>query len=335
MRGTRGRRLLLVGTWRSDEPARAVRLGAALAELVRGGRVERIGLAPLLPQQTAELLAGIIDESPPQELVRQVVERAEGNPFFVEELVAAGGGTAPPASVHELIVDRVSRVSPTTRQVLRAAAVLGRRVDDRLLAVVAGLSNEELDTALREAVSHHLLDVAAGGYAFRHALIHESVDRQLLPGERRGLHERAAAALTDHPDWSTAAGNATAVTAELASHWYLTDRRRQAWRTSLDAARAADAAHAPAEAHLYYRRALELWNQVSDADKTAEVRREDVVLAAADAASLAGRDPQAQALVRDLLDKLDPEATPLYMSWRCELLLCTPGGEERQENLSG
>ena len=81
----------------------------------------------------------------------------------------------------------------------------------RLLAAVAGLGEAELDAGLRDAVEHHVLvPTDSGGYAFRHALLGETVYDDLLPGERVRAHERYAAALADDRSLGT--------WAELARH---------------------------------------------------------------------------------------------------------------------
>src|SRR5207253_3861798 len=65
----------------------------------------------------------------------------------------------------------------------------GRRVDHELLAAAAGLDEQALDDALREAVGRQLLFAdAGGGYTFRHALLQEAIYADLLPGERTRLH---------------------------------------------------------------------------------------------------------------------------------------------------
>ena len=98
------------------------------------------------------------------------------------------------------------------------AAVAGRQVSHRLLAAVAGLDDQELEGALRQAVAHQLLVTGPGegGYRFRHALLWEVVDAGLLPGERARLHAGYAHALTQQPELAT--GSPAVAAAELAAH---------------------------------------------------------------------------------------------------------------------
>ncbi len=278
--GLRDVPLLLVGTRRSDEPARSGRLSAAWAELSRAGRVERVRLTALDRRQTVELLTGMLGGPPSPDVVRRVAERAEGNPFFVEELAGAGQAADLPATVQELIVDRISRLSPSAQHVLYAAAVVGRWAGHRLLTWAAGLAPGDLDDTVQEAVAHRLLIVAADGYTFRHALVQEAVYGQLLPGVRQELHERVATALAERPNLSVAPANSAAAAAELALHWRAAGRAAEALVASLTAARAAEQAQAPATAHVHYRHALDLWDQVPDADQLAGSRPEEILLPA-------------------------------------------------------
>ena len=305
-RGIKRLSVLLVLTRRSDELSRAGRLDAALAELERGGHAERIRLTPLDRRQTIDLLTGLLDAEPPPEAVRRIASRADGNPFYVEELMAAGPGNDLPETVHELIRDRLGRLSAVAQKVVEAAAVVGRPVEDPLLQAVADLPPAEVHAGIAEALAHHLLVIDRHSYAFRHALVGESVDQLILPWTRRARHERAALALTQHPAWS-AVRSPGGIAAELAAHWLAAGRLPEAFQASLAAARAADDAQAPAEAHLHYQRTLDLWDQVTDPTGLVRSRREDILLPAAQAASLAGHHAEAQGLARTLLERLDPD----------------------------
>ena len=88
---------------------------------------------------------------------------------------------------------RIEGLPPATQQVLRLAAVAGRRVEHDLLAAVSQLPDDELEQALRDAVAHHVLVAdASDAYVFRHALLREAIYTELLPGERSRLHARYA-----------------------------------------------------------------------------------------------------------------------------------------------
>jgi predicted ATPase len=90
-RRLRSASVLLVLTARTDEPAGpAPVVSTALAELARAGWVRRIRLQPLDERRTVELVTGILGSSPSADIIRQIADRAEGNPFLIEELIATG-----------------------------------------------------------------------------------------------------------------------------------------------------------------------------------------------------------------------------------------------------
>lgn len=293
----------IVATRRPSESERSRGLAVALGELVRSGRARHLVLAPLEPTEVADLIERILGFEPSAGLVARVTERADGNPFFVEELVAAGGGDDLPTTVGDVILQRVARVDPATRDLLRVAAVIGRRTSYALLREVAGTDGAATDAGLRDAVSHQLLVATGDRYAFRHALGHEAVYGDLLPGERAALHERVAEVLSSRPD--LAHGDSRAMAAgELAHHWHAAGRLPESLATSVAAARAADVANAPVEAQVHYRRAIELWPRIPHAATVAGIERAELLERAAESASLAGSNHGAVQLVDLLLAEL-------------------------------
>jgi predicted ATPase len=219
-RNLRRERVLLVVTYRSDETGQQ-RLGPFLAELDRGGRVDRIELPRFQRREVVAQLTGILGAAPTADLVQGVFARSEGNPFFTEELLEAvrAGSRELPSTLRDLLLGRIQGLPEPARHVLGVAAVAGRPLPHRLLAAVAGLEEPRLNRALRAAVDHQLLVTGPGedGYGFRHALLQEVVYADLLPGERARLHAALAAALTAQPGW--AGGTSATVAAELAYHW--------------------------------------------------------------------------------------------------------------------
>ncbi len=72
--------------------------------------------------------------------IDRVIDRAEGNAYFAEELLAtSSAGSELPTGLADLLVARTVDMSPAAQQVLRAAAVTGRRIDDDLVMHAAGL----------------------------------------------------------------------------------------------------------------------------------------------------------------------------------------------------
>jgi class 3 adenylate cyclase len=184
---------------------------AAVREL--GHRTRILELDALARDADRDLLASLVGgaELPP-ELERRVLDSAEGNPLYIEELVRAlidAGALVPedggwrferavevevPATVENLILARVDVLSPVARELLNAASVLGRRFSGTLLEAVAGDAS-----AVRELIRAEL--VHEGGrwpeqeYRFKHHLIQEATYGSLLKRRRAELHRRAAEAL--------------------------------------------------------------------------------------------------------------------------------------------
>jgi DNA-binding CsgD family transcriptional regulator/tetratricopeptide (TPR) repeat protein len=324
VRNLRRERVLLVVTYRNDEPGQQ-RLGPYLAELDRAGRVERIELARLDQAQTGAQLVGILGAIPAADLVDGVFARSEGNPFFTEELLAVvqAGSDGLPATLGDLLRGRVAALPGPARQVLEVVAVAGRQVSHRLLVAVAGLDDHQLVQALQAAVGSQLLVTVLGedGYEVRHALLREVIEADLLPGERARLHARLAQTLTERPE--LADGPPAVAAAELAAHWDAAGQPTRALPARLQAGLAAERAHAFPEAQRHYERALELWEQVTDPGRAAGLDQVELLTRAADTASAAGRSQRALALLTTALDQLDPAIDPV----RVALLLMRLGGE--------
>jgi DNA-binding CsgD family transcriptional regulator len=312
VRNLRWERVLLVVTYRNDEPGQQ-QLGPYLAELDRAGRLERIELARLDQIETGAQLVGILGAAPTAELVDAVFARSEGNPFFNEELLAvvrAGSGELP-ATLRDLLRGRVQALPQLAQHVLKVVAVAGRQVPHRLLAAVAGLDDRQLDRAVREAVASQLLVTRPGqdGYDVRHALLGEVIDADLLPGERARLHialARTIASLlsSGQLDWSGSA-------AEVAVHWDRAGDLPNALEWSVRAAVEADGIYAYAEALQHYGRALELWDRVTDAEARAGVDRVALLQRAARVADASRDVAGALALIDLALGEVDPTVDPV------------------------
>jgi DNA-binding CsgD family transcriptional regulator len=310
LRMLHGERVAIIGTYRTDDLHRRHPLRPMLADLRRLPSVVSLQLGPLSPSALTELLFSIA--TAPGQLsaatVNQIVASSEGNAYYAEELLAAlsdtadGTGNAPalPSGLAALLMSRVERLSDAAQQVLRAAAVAGRRSGDDLVRAASGLPDAAYDEAVREAVANQLLvPDGADGYAFRHALLREAVYSDLLPGERTRLHGQLAALLSDVPG----------AAAELAHHSLASHDVPGAFAASIRAGDEARRLGAPAEAHRHYDRALSLWDRVDDAAAIAGVSRGRLGVQSAGAAFAAGDVPRAVHLLRRLWQALaDPES---------------------------
>ena len=172
-----------------------------------------------------------------------ILDKAEGNPFFLEELARAvsdqglAAGLTVPDTVHGVLTARIDRLAEDPKRVLQTASVLGREFTPRLLEALWD-GPGPLEPHLRElARLEFLFERPAGDegvYAFKHALTQDVAEATLLPSRRRELHRRAGEALERlHPD------RLGELAPRLAHHY----GEAQAWApATLHARRAAEAA---------------------------------------------------------------------------------------------
>jgi DNA-binding winged helix-turn-helix (wHTH) protein len=250
---------------REPEPA----LGRALttlAELARLAHFERIEVGPLGEDELSRYVSAVSGETPPAALARALRERTDGNPLFVREwvrMLAREGGALTdvsqasiPPTLRDVIGRRLRDLGPSTLELLRHAAVIGRDVDLPLLTAAASVPAPELLDALDESVAAGVLrDDPPGRLRFSHALVRDALYEDLPPGERARLHERAARALE-----ALSAAQPDERLSELAHHWRGAAPLAGAERSVHYAVRAASRALAQTayeEAALQLERALE------------------------------------------------------------------------------
>ena len=183
-----GRRLegipaLIVATYRHDEVTARHPLTAVLGDLAGLPGVHRVIVPPLSIAGVAELVGLTDAELDPAALH----ERTGGNAFFVTEVLATGRNVVP-ATVRDAVLTRMSRLSPSAKDVVGAASILGTGSSIELIAAVAAEPVEVLDEPIEAGV---LVEDAGGGVGFRHELARQSVEQGLSPIRRRQLHRRA------------------------------------------------------------------------------------------------------------------------------------------------
>jgi tetratricopeptide (TPR) repeat protein len=299
------RRVLLLCTYRSGlDPKHALR--ARLADPQFVSRVHRLTVGPFTSPELRMFLSALTDTDVSTELVDRYFGLSEGNPYFTEQLVAADdlAGPAPPvpASIGELMLTRLGRLSADATRLARVAAVAGRRVSDALLSKIVDLDEAALDAALGECLQRRILveDPVEETYSFQHALLRETVYRDVSLRERRRLHAALAEVLEGE-----VAENPSRLP-ELAYHWSSADRRPEALRTSVAAGDLAVRMRAFREAQAQYARALELWPRVPDAETVSGVSRLSVLRVAADAARWAGHIRTAVDWIQEAIRVADP-----------------------------
>jgi DNA-binding CsgD family transcriptional regulator len=300
-----GRRdaVTVVATCRGDEAPVAGHVADWLAQVRGAAGVEEIRLGPLSRGEVAEQVAALAGGPVPSRVVDELYARAEGNPFFTEQLVAGGlprgaGDSlgvpaALPARLAELLAARAGRCAGDARAVLAGLAVAGRPLAEDLVGAVTGLAVEGVRGGLRELAAARLLaeDTAGGAYRPRHALLAEAVAGGLLPGERAALHHQTAQALT-------AAGDLT-LAAEVAGHWQAAGNPAGELPARVTAAEASARVFGYAEAAAHWQRAIELGQAHPDAAAAAGINLPRIYVQAIDALSLSGGGERAAVVAEE------------------------------------
>jgi tetratricopeptide (TPR) repeat protein len=281
---------------------------------------EQCRLEPLLDDSALELLDSLLGRDPGLDALKQdLVDRTEGNPFFLEEsvrelveqgvLMGSFGSyrlaellppPRVPATVQATLAARIDRLSAQEKDLLLAAAVIGRHVDAQLLRVVTDLPEEDLQMGLSRLHAAEFLQeprhVAPSGYVFRHALTQEVAYANVLHDQRRLLSRRIVAALEArggdgkaawHERLAWHAFNGELWEKAVAHYRILGDR-------SLERSANAESANA-------YRRALEALSHLAD-DSESSRKAIDIRLELANALFAFGESKQVFDVVREAQD---------------------------------
>jgi DNA-binding CsgD family transcriptional regulator/tetratricopeptide (TPR) repeat protein len=238
-----GVRMLVVGSYRSDEPPSAMR--GWRARLLNQRRAEELKLARLSRAETARLCAAIAGAAVPAAVVDVVHARSDGIPLHVEELLATvstsdGDPVAVPETLAEAVLARAAALTPPARALADLAAVIGRSFDLEQLA-----EQSAVDDSLRELLDQQLIQTGRDAYEFRHALIRDALYADLSPHRRRELHLVVAEA-------EAARGGDDAM---VSAHYERAHRPEEAYRRARTAATQAAALSAHRDAVDLLRRA--------------------------------------------------------------------------------
>lgn len=170
-------------------------LGQAWRGATGGTSLMTIDLGPLREVEAIELAGDFFDAT--NRYARGCIERAEGNPLFLEQLLRNAEESDEegiPASIQSLVLARMDRLAPTDKRALQAAAVIGQRF--WLDALRHLISDPAYDCS--GLIEHYLVRREGDGYLFAHALIQEGVYSSLLKARARELHQRAAGWFAEH-----------------------------------------------------------------------------------------------------------------------------------------
>jgi len=273
--------LLLVGVGRPDRLSAAARL-REVTRADHGARYTEIVLAPLSAEASASLVSNLVPGRDVLGLLRgRILEKTEGNPFFIEEVVRSlidcgtlvrdpqtgqwrltgpPAGIAIPDSVQGAIMARVDRLGEDVKQVLKVASVVGRSFFYRVLRAVAE-ADRELDRHLEDLQQVELIRekqrLPELEYIFKHALVQEVTYESIVLDRRRRLHREVGDCIE-----RLFTGRLDEFYGLLAYHY----ARSEAWEKALDylfkAGDQAGKIAADAEALTHYRHAVEAYGRV-------------------------------------------------------------------------
>ncbi len=296
----------LIATYRSDDLHRRHPLRRTVTEWMRLPGLRRIQLGPLGGPDVRRMIGAIIGGAEVTEYatdVERIVHRADGNPFYVEELVSAflSGGWQLPEDLADLLLVRLDRLDERARTLVREASVAGQRVPHDLLAAVTSLSEADLDASLRSALDQHVL-IRSGdrAYMFRHALLGEAVYDDLLPGERLRLHKAYAAAIRNRVGGASPAA--------LARHAHASHDLPTALLASIDAGRKALVSGGPDESARHFQTALEIYDRAArEMDDPPDLA--ELVSETSEAMAVSGHPLRALGMVSEQLAELPADAS--------------------------
>ena len=236
-----------------------------------GQRYQVIELEPLPPEQTDALLTNLLGvKGLPKSLRDLIVEKADGNPFFIEELirslietkqiirenshwkaVSEDAKVSLPNTLRGVLGARIDRIPELSRHVLQNAAVIGRSFDLRVLKRLTNL-NGGLNTHIQYLQEARLIEPARDDYMFRHVLIQEAAYDSILLKKRVELHHQIGEVLEELNE------NRIEEFAPLLAYHFYAAQDSHSLKYDLLAGEKAARLYANAEAATHFSRALEV-----------------------------------------------------------------------------
>ncbi len=287
-------RALVIATYRDDEVGPNHPLRRVLGDFATVKGVHRITVPRLSIDAVTELAQGSGHDA--AALYRQT----GGNPFFVTEVLAAGGCIS--ETVRDAVLARGSRLSPAARQALEVVAVIGVSASSALLSKVASPDPD----AIEECLTSGMLVSGDHGLAFRHDLAREAVYEAIWPHRREELHARILNELKRSP-------SETRDLARLAHHAEAAGDREAVLHYAPAAARRALELRATRQAVAQYARALRFGDGLPDDQRLV------LLEGYADASDLSGRGDHGIALRKEMITLARRSGDPLkeaeHLGW--------------------
>jgi class 3 adenylate cyclase/tetratricopeptide (TPR) repeat protein len=271
--------LLICGVTRPEAGAPALRLrDTAIKDHER--RYTEIRLNPLSPTECTDLMNNLLAiENLPSRIRQLILTKADGNPFFVEEIMrtlvdkgavsfengrwrvtSAIETITIPDTIQGVIMARIDRLDEEVKQILKTASVIGRAFLYRLLKEVTE-AVRDLDKHLDDLTATELIrekqKVPELEYIFKHALVQESTYESILLKKRMELHGKAASAIE-----TLFSDRLDEFSSVLAYHYAKAENWEKAQEYLFKAGDQAGRIAADAEALTHYQQALETYTRV-------------------------------------------------------------------------
>ncbi|HSK86858.1 MAG TPA: adenylate/guanylate cyclase domain-containing protein [Anaerolineales bacterium] len=274
------------------------------------GAFYSLELAPLQVDQTETLLNNLLGFNNLPKTIRDLItEKAEGNPFFVEELIRSlietkqivhenghwkalsdDARISMPNTLRGVLSARIDRLAEMPKHVLQNAAVIGRLFDLRILRRLTGL-NGELDPQIQYLQDVSLIQSVLEDYAFRHVLIQEATYESILIKQRAELHRQIGETLEELH------ANRIEEFAPLIAHHFYSAGDDRSLKYDLIAGEKSARLYANAEAATHFHRALEAAKRIrGDANQIKQIFNQ-----LGQVLELTGRYEQALAVYDDML----------------------------------
>src|SRR5258705_2817593 len=238
--------------------------------------VTQIALQPLSPEESLTLLTGSLSQHRLLDTVaREIVSKADGNPFFLEELgrtvreqndLHSSGSV--PGTVQEVLLSRINRLTVAQKRLLQCAAVVGKDIPAALLAAIAGPDVDVPETIRQLRLAEFIYErnpEPDAEYTFKHALTYDVAYGSLPSRERRDLHARIVDALEQ-----TYAERLSEHVERLADHSYRGELWTKAVRYLREAGAKALSNSANREAAVFFEQALAALAHLEEGPETME-----------------------------------------------------------------
>jgi class 3 adenylate cyclase/tetratricopeptide (TPR) repeat protein len=291
-------------------------------------------LPPLSKDDSTHMVRSVLRADQLLDLVtREIVAKADGNPFFLEQLALHAGEARNlqsdlmvPNTIHDVVMARIDRLPEETKRLLQTASVIGREFPLRLLSAVwkgAGSLEDQLRELARLEFVYERIGSEGSVYVFRHALTQETAYGSLLERNRRIYHGAIGHALEE-----LYSGRVDEVAELLALHFGRSDEVEKSIDNAILAAEKSQRRWANSEALTYFNDALQRLDILPDTEQN-RLRRIDAVTKQAEVKFALGQHAEhIEALdqIRGLVDQTDdPRRRATWHYWRGFLHILTAG----------